>query len=74
MHVCLKKDHYFVFVSVSCPSAISIANGNFVTSTDGEITSASYQCFNGYSMKGEQTLECGQTGTWSSLEPECGTS
>ena len=58
--------------SVSCPSVDPPKSGNASIATDGSTSIAVFSCADGYLLKGDSTLKCGENGQWSDAFPECG--
>ena len=59
-------------ISVLCPALTSVHNGSMTISTDGRVSSTSFQCEEGYSIKGAATAVCQTDGAWDSEAPTCG--
>ena len=58
--------------SVSCPILGAPSNGNLTQTTDGVTTSIQFSCDTGFSLSGEATLACLDTGSWNGTSPTCG--
>ncbi|WAQ98671.1 SVEP1-like protein [Mya arenaria] len=58
---------------VSCPAlpALSVSTGNVTVTSDGEVTTATYQCPDGYVVSGDTNLTCGADGVWSTEPSDC---
>nr|XP_028567204.1 sushi, von Willebrand factor type A, EGF and pentraxin domain-containing protein 1 [Podarcis muralis] len=58
---------------VKCPLPKEISNGKYLMSGVTYLSNVSYTCDTGYSLQGPSVLVCGDSGSWSSLPPECKT-
>ncbi|XP_052791742.1 sushi, von Willebrand factor type A, EGF and pentraxin domain-containing protein 1-like [Mya arenaria] len=58
---------------VSCPAlpALSVSTGNVTVTSDGEVTTATYQCPDGYVLRGDTNLTCGADGVWNTEPSDC---
>ena len=64
---------YFTIDFTAACSAISTITGGTVTLlTSGTVTTAKYSCDQGYSLDGFSTLTCQSTGTWNTVQSQCG--
>ena len=63
-------------VSVDCPALANPANGLVTVSDETNIegTTATYSCFNGFDLTGNEMRTCqnvGGVGVWSGSDPTC---
>ena len=61
-----------LFISVLCPPWNSVQNGSMTVSTNGTVSSTSFGCDTGYSLKGSSAAVCQADGTWDAVTPTCG--
>ena len=62
----------FIYISVPCPSVDNPVNGTVMLDTDGYISTATYRCSQGYTLKGIQQSICSSNGEWNIEPPICG--
>ena len=55
-----------------CNTVIKPDNGEVKFTSNGKITTATFQCGNGYTMSGSSELSCRADGTWDFILPDCG--
>lgn len=64
---------FCIFYIVTCPVInFPSSEGKAIWHTDGQVTSVSYTCLAGYTLKGEVTSACLASGQWSATTPTCG--
>ncbi|XP_053399292.1 CUB and sushi domain-containing protein 3-like [Mercenaria mercenaria] len=56
---------------VSCDEIVAPASGSFVISSNGTVSTVSYNCDTGYNIVGDETRSCTANGQWTSGTPEC---
>ena len=56
----------------TCPSLMTSLSGTVNLTTNGTISSATVSCAIGYTVIGEQQLNCLTNGSWDVVEPQCG--
>ena len=59
--------------SVFCPTLEAPDSGTISQISDGRRTAVTYTCSDGYMLKGVNILTCESNGSWSAMEPSCGT-
>ncbi|KAH3840553.1 hypothetical protein DPMN_114003 [Dreissena polymorpha] len=59
-------------MTVSCPSLSNPESGSVTLTTDGQVTTAVFLCFQGYQISGASSVACQITGQWDHAAPRCG--
>lgn len=62
----------FSIFSVTCDIPLSLLSGEFTLTSDGIVTSVTFTCDQGHTLKGTSAASCSSAGLWSEPQPECG--
>ena len=68
----LKSNLYPNHFPVLCDLPVTPGAGSYTQETDGEVTTTTYTCSDGYGLSGLGTSNCRSDGTWDSATPTCG--
>ena len=73
LHVHAHITYYLFVVKIMCPD-LSIPNGVVTISPadQGFLSRTTYECGDGYALKGDDNRVCQMDDSWNGTNPECG--